>query len=351
VTGLTASLSGGTFANGAGLLEYTITGTPWSSGTANFSLSLGGQSCVLMVPVQAASGFILSLNCGFFVLSGGLLPGVSASGKMITVPYSGGNGGTYVGQVVNSSGVSGLTASVAGGTFMNGNGELVYYLNGTPSGSGLASFSLNIGGQNCVVGVPVGCGAYVGAGVWKEFSCYNLGSANMSADPYTPSWEINGGYWQWGRKLEAAAGPIGTGPFESNSASIAGWNMSGANNNAWLNNSKTVNDPCPSGYRVPTLVQWFGLVANNSFTDVGTWNGSATNYSCGKLVGSALFLPAAGIRSSSNGDLNGRGYHGYYWSTTENGSASAANLYFYMGYEGTGNADRAYGQSVRCIAE
>jgi hypothetical protein len=52
VTGLTASLSPGTFANGAGVLIYTITGTPSASGTASFALTIGGQSCSFTITVQ-----------------------------------------------------------------------------------------------------------------------------------------------------------------------------------------------------------------------------------------------------------------------------------------------------------
>ena len=45
VTGLTATLSAGNFASGAGSLTYAITGTPASVGTASFALNIGGQTC------------------------------------------------------------------------------------------------------------------------------------------------------------------------------------------------------------------------------------------------------------------------------------------------------------------
>jgi hypothetical protein len=54
VTGLTATLTAGTLANGAGTLIYSIAGTPTSSGTALFPLSFGGQSCTLSLIVNAA---------------------------------------------------------------------------------------------------------------------------------------------------------------------------------------------------------------------------------------------------------------------------------------------------------
>jgi formylglycine-generating enzyme required for sulfatase activity len=56
VTGLTATLTAGTLASGAGSVTYTITGTPSASGTASFALSLGGQSCTLALAVNGTGG-------------------------------------------------------------------------------------------------------------------------------------------------------------------------------------------------------------------------------------------------------------------------------------------------------
>jgi uncharacterized protein (TIGR02145 family) len=54
VTGLTATLTAGTFASGAGSLIYTITGTPATAGTASFAIAIGGQTCTLTRTVAAA---------------------------------------------------------------------------------------------------------------------------------------------------------------------------------------------------------------------------------------------------------------------------------------------------------
>jgi hypothetical protein len=53
VTGLTATLSAGSFVSGAGTLSYAITGTPASGGTASFALNIGGQTCTLDVTVYS----------------------------------------------------------------------------------------------------------------------------------------------------------------------------------------------------------------------------------------------------------------------------------------------------------
>lgn len=54
VTGLTATLTAGTLASGTGSAIFAITGTPSTSGTATFTISLGGQSCTLSMNVAAA---------------------------------------------------------------------------------------------------------------------------------------------------------------------------------------------------------------------------------------------------------------------------------------------------------
>ena len=150
VTGLTATLAAGNFATGAGSLTYTITGTPASSGTASFALSIGGQSCTLNVTV-AAAGSIATLNCVGATTTGTLISGTAASGVSSSVPYTGGNGGSYAAQTVTSTGVTGLTATLAAGNFATGAGSLTYTITGTPSGAGTASFAINIGGQSCTL--------------------------------------------------------------------------------------------------------------------------------------------------------------------------------------------------------
>ena len=353
VTGLTAALSAGNYPDGAGSLLWTVSGVPSGPGTANFSLSSGGYTC--SVPFTVVAGTISALDCSGATVTGALTSGQAASGVSASVPYTGGNGGFHSGQTVTSTGVTGLTATLSAGSFLSGAGSLSYAITGTPAGAGTASFALSIGGQTCTLDVTVSsppvCRAKVNATDFKDFMCYNLGAANTSADPFTPGWEINGGYWQWGRKDYAAAGPTGPGAGDANDGAVSGWSTTDAANGSWADGSKTANDPCPVGYRVPTKAQWDGVIANNTPTSVGSFNTSATNYGAGRKFGDQLMLPAAGSRFSDDGALNGRGGSGGYWSSTEYDNFNAWLLDFNSSGASTSNYDRTGGLSVRCVAE
>ena len=194
------------------------------------------------------------------------------------------------------------------------------------------------------------CGAYVSAGVYKVFACYNLGATDTTADPNTPVQGIHGNYYQWGSKTVVADAYTSAG-------TISGWNAPPAIYGAWLDDSKTANDPCPAGFRVPTKIQWDGVIANNTITrtDTGTWSSSATNYAAAISFGTptikTLTLPAAGYRNGSDGTLFSRGAYGYYWSSTMN-VTNAWNLDFNSSSAYTYNGfNRTYGFSVRCVSE
>ena len=158
VTGLTATLVAGTLANGAGTAIYTITGTPVNSGTANFAITLGGQSCTLSMTVNntvPTVPTVTNLSCNTATFSNSATVNTSYSGTAI-VPYTGANGLAYTtGSAIASTGVIGLTATLQPGTLANGSGTLTYAVVGTPTSTGIANFAISAGGQSCTLSLTI----------------------------------------------------------------------------------------------------------------------------------------------------------------------------------------------------
>jgi trimeric autotransporter adhesin len=133
VEGLTATLTAGTLASGAGNLTYTISGTPTSTGTASFALSLGGQTCTVTIAVAQGS------------------TGTATPAKdTVVIVYSG-----TTASVNNAYEGAGVSVAVSGAdvkvTSTNTTKEIVYLLSGTTSKGSFkiySEFKYNISMKN-----------------------------------------------------------------------------------------------------------------------------------------------------------------------------------------------------------
>lgn len=226
------------------------------------------------------------------------------------------------------------------------------------------------------------CGAKVSNGGWLNFMCHNLG-ADESRDPFNYHSNLKGDLYQWGRTNDGhqkrtspnAAGPVTT--LDAN-GQVAGakkgyfivWGSScyvmggdytnwryPKDDNLWMDSQKTVNDPCPPGWKVPSYEQWQDVLNNNTWT----WTG------WGRKVGDALYLPAAGSRSPRYGNVastpeSGCPPFGLYWSSTPTNMADphtkgigayALSFHAYGVYVSpTISAPyRSEGRAVRCVEE
>lgn len=181
--------------------------------------------------------------------------------------------------------------------------------------------------------------------VWLD---RNLGASQVATS--IDDTDAYGGLFQWGRNADghedrisstSVEGPVVDGTQGSNFISVASgdW-LSTSDNTRWNGASKGTEDPCPSGYRVPTATE---LEAERV-----TWSEN-------NLTGafdSLLKLPSAGVRHITTSGLSSTGSHGRYWSSTaSDGSSNASNLHFYINTSSIVNLDRGWGLSIRCIAE
>ena len=137
------------------------------------------------------------------------------------------------------------------------------------------------------------------------------------------------------------------GPFQSWEYNLWDAACTAANSNRTNHTVKTIYDPCPPGFCVPSsgFIYYITTTVNSS-----TWDG--TTNAAGRLWNSTLFFPAAGCRRSSSGATpGGVGSFGYFWSATPNSEQYGYYLGFYSSYWNESNVYRATGFSVRPVAE
>ena len=248
---------------------------------------------------------------------------------------------------------------------------------------------VNLGQVNSVVGsgtIYAGSICEVRAtanGVTLEFEVTQPDYIEMSSvTPYP------GTYYQWGRK--DAMMPA-TGAYDMSGTAIASYNSSDGtyatsasistniqNPDKWYNVSnkphstsaynywdmnqtstgniatatvKTVYDPCPPGFCVPTGNLW-NYLGNNGSRTMSTWDATYRTATWNiNITGDPLVFPASGFRANSSGLVSNVGSYGCCWSASVNGNLSGRALYFYSGGWTWDYNGRSYGYSVRPVAE
>jgi uncharacterized protein (TIGR02145 family) len=259
-----------------------------------------------------------------------------------------------VGTYSISTTANGVTFAGSGTFAGTGAQNIVLTASGTPTAAGSNTFTLNttpncgfsrttvvfcVSGATTVVEVISSTG--------KTWMDRNLGASQVA----TSGTDANsyGDLYQWGRGSDGhqcrtsattatlSSGDVpGHGDFITVSSAPNDW-RSPQNDNLWQG-VNGVNNPCPSGYRLPTEAE---INAERL-----SWS---SNNAAGAFA-SPLKLPMTGGRSRINGSISLVGSYGYYWSSTVNGTNSR-DLLFY-GSNATLFSDvRAGGRSVRCIKD
>jgi uncharacterized protein (TIGR02145 family) len=342
VNGVVFSASGVFGVAGAQTVVLKASGSPIASGDFSYTLNTTPScSFVRAVAPDSSSGgssAISSVVCNT-ASAGTILPNVPVAGVTQTVTVTVTRIGTYS---LSTNAVSGITFSATGTFASLGSQTVVLTAFGTSTGYGNITFALSSTPSCSFVRTSLDPGTVVALDnrVWYT---YNLG-ATAAAASSTDSSQY-GDLYQWGRgkdghelRTSATTATLSSGDVPGHGSFITSsgdWRSS-ANDNLWQGVSG-VNNPCPSGYRLPTNSEWSAVISAEGITN------AATGYS------SRLKLVAAGFRDAS-GPFYSVGVDGAYWTSTVNGTYA---YYRYIGASSTStsNTNRAVGFSVRCIKD
>ena len=142
------------------------------------------------------------------------------------------------------------------------------------------------------------------------------------------------------------------GPYSTSQYNLWDAQNTSTAGNITTKTNKTVYDPCPPGFCVPTGNLFYFMTSNGGSNSSGSWTSTSQNQGRTWSADTPnLFFPASGCRYYSNGSLYNVGSSGYCCSASPYRTGNARYMYFTSSYWDWSNGNRAYGFSVRAVRE
>jgi hypothetical protein len=299
-------------------------GTAWVNmigGTALTSLPIvaSTSAATSISSTSATSGGVITSDGGGAITAKGVVWSTSTNPTIALSTKT--TNGTGTGSF--SSNLTGLTSSTT------------YYVKAYATNSSGTSYGNEITFTTSVVITPE-----VTTATGRTWMDRNLGASQVATS--STDAQAYGDLYQWGRGNDDHQLRTSTTTSTQSSIDQPGNNLfilnggdwrTSTNDNLWQGVNGT-NNPCPSGFRIPTKTEW----DNES----NSWSGINEAYS------SPLKVTMSGDRQSSGGSIVVVGQWGSFWTSTISGT-SAYRVYFGSGGKGSDTFNRAWGFSVRCI--
>ncbi len=172
---------------------------------------------------------------------------------------------------------------------------------------------------------------------WAATNVYDYQAFAVRPDMYTT-------FYQWNRnKAWPPSDPV----FD--------WTHSNITDTSW-----TIN-PCPAGWRIPTVDEWNDLRYGSSWADANTrgnavpgrfFGPESATCSLPSNMSGCIFMPAVGARD--DGYPVDRGKEGYYWTSSNDDYEGMDNYAFYLGFKKggasyVGSWVKGNGLTLRCV--
>jgi uncharacterized protein (TIGR02145 family) len=278
-----------------------------------------------LISSGAKSGGTVSSDGGSIITSRGVVWGTSSNPTIsLTTKTSDGTG-------------SGSFQSLITGLAVN----TIYFVRAYATNSAGTSYGNELSFTTLSINTVVGANGRI----WMD---RNLGASRVATS--STDVESFGDLYQWGRGADGHQKRNSGTTTTLSSTDVPGngsfilipvgnnidWRIP-QNNNLWQGKNG-INNPCPSGFRLPTEAEWNAEKA--------TWS---SNNAAGAFA-SPLKLPIAASRAFFDGRPIDVGLAGGAWSSTVVG-IFARGLYFRSSEVISGSIGRATGLSVRCIKD
>ena len=315
----------------------------------------------------SVSGF----DCAGVKINGTLTKDKAVTNVTAILTYTGGNGKTYLSKSHTSTGVTGLSATLIGGTLANGEGRLAYTISGTPTTAGTANFAIALGGKSCTITLTVDDvaqtigkpGPNITDSDGNSYKTVTIGTQQWMAENLKVS-----------KYSDGTTIPNITDDTQWSNLTTGAWSYynNDVTNNAkygklynWYAVSKTSNgnkNVCPTGWHVPTDAEWTVLtdylggetVAGGKMKEVGTTSWNSPNSPNTDATNTSLFTGLPGGYRNVNGNFNySIGFFGSWWSSTEDNTDNASNRYlsYANGIAYSLSNLKKDGLSVRCLRD